>query len=244
MPTEAELFASVDALLYQGPVLPAPDERKRLRKAAGVLQEDIAAALHVGRETVVGWETGKTTPRPPRLQAYQRLLDGWAGRFPADQTHPAAPAVPETFTAAPAAPARAVEVPPDPAPVSPPAASSAPATAPAMAARNTAGTRATTSSRRPPAPKATRPATDPKFPGGPLGVLDGDGTVYCVGGLVLECPATTRGGLFKTLLKTQRRIPHPIRRSSRSADVSVTSQPSGSDGRAVPEHHASRPGTG
>jgi transcriptional regulator with XRE-family HTH domain len=183
MPTEDELFASVDALLEQGPVLPPPDERKRLRKAAGVLQEDIAAALHVGRETVVGWESGKTMPRPPRLQAYQRLLEGWEARFPAEPA-PAPAAVPETFTAP--APARTVEVPPAAAPAAPPAESSVPATA----ARSTASTRPS-SSRRPPAAKAARPAVDPNFPGGPLAVLDGDGTAYCVGGLVLECPATT-----------------------------------------------------
>lgn len=35
------------------------------------------------------------------------------------------------------------------------------------------------------------PAFDDRFPNGPLVVLDGDGTAYGVGGLVLDCPATT-----------------------------------------------------
>ncbi|HEY5835314.1 helix-turn-helix domain-containing protein, partial [Streptomyces sp.] len=106
MPTEDELFASVDALLEQGPLLPPPDERKRLRKAAGLVQEDVAAALHVGRETVNGWETGRTMPRPPRLQAYKRLLEGWAARYPAASEAEVAE-VPEAFAAA--APDRTAE---------------------------------------------------------------------------------------------------------------------------------------
>jgi transcriptional regulator with XRE-family HTH domain len=187
MPTEDELFASVDALLEQGPSLPPPEERKRLRKAAGFLQEDIAAALHVGRDAVVGWENGKTTPRPPRLQAYQRLLDAWAARYPAPSLDDQAPAeVPATF--APTAPPQApVAVPPAAAP-----APAAPAAASAGTARTTAtAARSASTSRRPAAAKAARPAADPRFPNGPLAVLDGDGTMYCVGGVVLDCPATT-----------------------------------------------------
>ncbi|MFF9278920.1 hypothetical protein [Streptomyces griseosporeus] len=38
----------------------------------------MATALRTKRETVNGWETGRTTPRPPRLAAYKRLFDGWA----------------------------------------------------------------------------------------------------------------------------------------------------------------------
>ncbi|WP_228473794.1 telomere-associated protein Tap, partial [Streptomyces calidiresistens] len=57
-------------------------------------------------------------------------------------------------------------------------------------------TRPGSSSRRPAAKKAAvsaaaRPASDPRFPHGPLAVLDGDGSAYGVDGLVLECPVTT-----------------------------------------------------
>ncbi|MCX5063840.1 MULTISPECIES: telomere-associated protein Tap [unclassified Streptomyces] len=34
-------------------------------------------------------------------------------------------------------------------------------------------------------------AADARFPNGPLAVLDGDGTAYCLGGVLLECPAAT-----------------------------------------------------
>ncbi|MER7568264.1 transcriptional regulator [Streptomyces sp. NPDC097941] len=39
--------------------------------------------------------------------------------------------------------------------------------------------------------KAARPAADPRFPHGPLAVLDGDGSAYGTGGIVLDCPART-----------------------------------------------------
>ncbi|RSN98507.1 transcriptional regulator, partial [Streptomyces sp. WAC 05379] len=73
-----ELFLSVDALLEQAAAdtLPSPAERKRLREAAGLSQDQVAKALAVRRETVTGWETGRTEPRPPKRAAYVRLLDG------------------------------------------------------------------------------------------------------------------------------------------------------------------------
>ncbi|MFJ3800019.1 telomere-associated protein Tap [Streptomyces sp. NPDC090088] len=79
------LFASVDALLGQVAVdsLPNPAERKRLREAAGLSQDQVANALNVRRETVTGWEAGRSEPRPPKRAAYARLLEGLADRFPA-----------------------------------------------------------------------------------------------------------------------------------------------------------------
>nr|WSW64328.1 helix-turn-helix domain-containing protein [Streptomyces sp. NBC_00998] len=80
MPNEQEsLFAAVDALLEEAAAqdpLPHPDERKRLREAAGLSQDQIAKALSVRRETVTSWETGRTAPRPPKRAAYARLLEG------------------------------------------------------------------------------------------------------------------------------------------------------------------------
>ncbi|MFE1786175.1 helix-turn-helix transcriptional regulator, partial [Streptomyces sp. NPDC059506] len=98
-----DLFASVDALLARvdQPDLPPPAERERLRRAAGLTQEQIAAALGVRRATVVNWESGKAEPRPPRREAYIRLLDGLAARYPAPAAAPAPPA-PTPATAAPA----------------------------------------------------------------------------------------------------------------------------------------------
>ncbi|MFF7638542.1 telomere-associated protein Tap [Kitasatospora sp. NPDC008050] len=187
MPTEEELFAGVDALLASGPVLPPPDERARLREAAGATQEAVAQALKSSVKTVKNWEAGRSEPRPPRLQAYIRLLEGWAAKYPApgDHAEPAGDqAVPETFTApTPAAPAL---VPPGPLPVQ----------APPATAQESAPAKASSPGR--PARKAgptklsiPGPILDPRFHRGPLAVVDGDGSVYCADGLVLQCPAET-----------------------------------------------------
>ncbi|MFF6943029.1 telomere-associated protein Tap [Streptomyces lavendulae] len=84
---QATLFAAVDALLEEAAAqdgLPDPDERKRLREAAGLSQDQIARALSVRRETVTSWETGRTAPRPPKRAAYARLLEGLAALHPMD----------------------------------------------------------------------------------------------------------------------------------------------------------------
>ncbi|MFI8106727.1 telomere-associated protein Tap [Streptomyces sp. NPDC086023] len=101
-----KLFAAVDALLEEAAAqdaLPHPDERKRLREAAGLSQDQIAKALSVRRETVTSWETGRTEPRPPKRAAYIRLLDGLATRHPSPEPAPAtAPTPATTPTPAPA----------------------------------------------------------------------------------------------------------------------------------------------
>lgn len=82
---QTTLFAAVDALLEEAAAqdaLPHPDERKRLREAAGLSQDQIAQALAVRRETVTSWETGRTAPRPPKRAAYARLLNGLADLHP------------------------------------------------------------------------------------------------------------------------------------------------------------------
>lgn len=186
MPTEEELFAGVDALLEEEPQLPPPAERARLREAAGITQARLAAVLKTSTQTVKNWENGRSEPKEPRLSAYQRLLAGWVAKYPAHGTSAAAPApasapafqpdVPQTFTG-PAAPeggepGTSVEAPvARERPVRP------------------AGRPAT--SRRPAAPRAVKPAADPRFPHGPLAVLDGDGSAYGIDGLVLDCPAAT-----------------------------------------------------
>ncbi|WPO76185.1 telomere-associated protein Tap [Streptomyces sp. KN37] len=184
MASEEELFANIDALLEEEPQLPPPAERARLREAAGITQARLAQALKSTVQTVKNYENGRSEPKSPRLEAYQRLLNGWAARYPAHGT-PAAPApqpapVPDTFTG----PA-ASESPDTNAPAQAPAAPAAPER-PARSAGRPA-----TSSRRPAAKKAAAPAVDPRFPHGPLAVLDGDGSAYAVGGVVLDCPATT-----------------------------------------------------
>ncbi|MFG2472336.1 telomere-associated protein Tap [Streptomyces canus] len=176
MPSEEELFASVDALLSEEPHLPPPAERARLREAAGITQARLAAALKTTTQSVKNWENGRSEPKSPRLDAYQRLLKGWAAKYPA----PGAVSAAATVPAAPAAPgASEVETADAPQPVDVSGAGpTRPATRPAAASRR-------------PAPKAARPAADPRFPHGPLAVLDGDGAAYGVDGIVLDCPATS-----------------------------------------------------
>jgi DNA-binding transcriptional regulator YiaG len=79
----AKLMEAVDALIARGPVLPAPAERKRLRVAHGLSQQDVADALDVRRATVVNWESGRTEPRGPERDAYARLLETLAKLYPA-----------------------------------------------------------------------------------------------------------------------------------------------------------------
>ncbi|MFF6908881.1 telomere-associated protein Tap [Streptomyces sp. NPDC012389] len=192
MASEEELFASVDALLEEEPQLPSPAERARLREAAGITQARLAVALKTSTQTVKNYENGRSEPKSPRLEAYQRLLKGWAAKYPA-HTSSAAPApvvapqpeVPGTFTGS-AAPEQAEVA----APVQAPAALAAPER-PARSA----------TSRRPAATKAAAPAVDPRFPHGPLAVLDGDGCAYGADGLVLDCPATTIPELVEWTLK-------------------------------------------
>ncbi|MET8168477.1 helix-turn-helix domain-containing protein [Streptomyces sp. NPDC005329] len=176
MASEEELFASVDALLNEEPHLPPPAERARLREAAGITQARLATALKTTTQSVKNWENGRSEPKSPRLDAYQRLLKGWAARYPAHGSVSAAATAP----AASAASAFAVETAEDPpAPAVPAAGPARPPARPAAA------------SRRPAAAKAAQPAADPRFPHGPLAVLDGDGSAYGTSGIVLDCPAAT-----------------------------------------------------
>ncbi|WP_406052568.1 helix-turn-helix transcriptional regulator [Streptomyces virginiae] len=163
-------LAAVDALLAAveaGQLLPAPAERIRLREAAGLTQAAVAQALGVRIPSIQAWEDGRAEPKPERLQAYRRLLDGLAQRYPAPVT-------------------------PEPA---------APAAAPSHQAVAEAEVRPASTSRRAVAKKAATTSADPRFPHGPLAVLDGDGSAYGVDGIVLDCPADTVIELVEWTLK-------------------------------------------
>jgi DNA-binding transcriptional regulator YiaG len=180
MASEEELFASVDALLNEEPRLPPPAERARLREAAGITQARLATALKTTTQSVKNWENGRSEPKSPRLDAYQRLLNGWAAKYPAPGAAP-------TASVAASAPAASAE--PAASRVETADAPQAPAVAAAAPARPAIPPAAT--SRRPATQKAAQPAADPRFPHGPLAVLDGDGCAYGTGGIVLDCPAST-----------------------------------------------------
>ncbi|WP_405843309.1 sigma factor-like helix-turn-helix DNA-binding protein [Streptomyces sp. NBC_01518] len=54
--------------------LPPPKERRRLREAGSLTQAQVAERVGVSRETVRSWETGRTTPRGRKREAYAKLL--------------------------------------------------------------------------------------------------------------------------------------------------------------------------
>ncbi|MFE5709611.1 telomere-associated protein Tap [Streptomyces sp. NPDC056501] len=189
--SEEELLAAADELLAEVPQLPSPAERARLREAAGITQARLAVALKTTTQTIKNWENGRSEPRSPRLEAYQRILTGWAAKHPPHGTPTAAsapapapqPQAPAAFTR-PAPPASQAE-PATPLPT--PAAASAPEH-PIESGRST---RRLAPSRLPVGEKAAPAVLDPRFPSGPLAVLDDDGTAYGIGGTMLDCPATT-----------------------------------------------------
>ncbi|MFJ2417974.1 helix-turn-helix domain-containing protein [Streptomyces brevispora] len=77
---------SITPELNEEPQLPPPAERARLREAAGITQARLAAALKTTTQSVKNWENGRSEPKSPRLDAYQRLLDGWAAKYPTNGT--------------------------------------------------------------------------------------------------------------------------------------------------------------
>ncbi|WP_329028505.1 helix-turn-helix domain-containing protein [Streptomyces sp. NBC_01423] len=75
--------------------LPSPKERRRLREAKSLTEEQVAAAVGVTRATVRAWETGRTSPRGRKREAYARLLtDTEAVSRTAPATEPSEPSAP------------------------------------------------------------------------------------------------------------------------------------------------------
>ncbi|GGZ52567.1 hypothetical protein GCM10010371_10030 [Streptomyces subrutilus] len=107
--------------------LPSPKERRRLREAAGLTHDEVAAAVGVTPTTVRSWETGRTHPRGRKREAYAKLL---AALTPAPATRAAPPAGDSEPPAAappdPEAPTGKAEPPPE-APAGPHAGGTAPA---------------------------------------------------------------------------------------------------------------------
>ncbi|MFF7610250.1 telomere-associated protein Tap [Streptomyces parvulus] len=242
MPTEEELFAAVDTLLAGEPHLPAPAERARLRETAGITQARLAQVLQTTAQTVKNWESGRAEPRPPRRQAYQRLLDGWAQQFPPatapEDTPSEAPGdTPTAIATAPAdaltdgaAEAAAAEAAagagtatsgPIPAPATAPTAPAPPPAPPAAAPRPVRDAA--------PAPSPAPPPAAPRFEHGPLAVIDAEtGAVqaYCVDGLVLDVPAKSLPALVDWALTQARLGQARLHPHGRDADPLLVLTPS------------------
>ncbi|MFI7360223.1 helix-turn-helix domain-containing protein [Streptomyces avidinii] len=98
MTRSVETASSADSKLS----LPAPKERRRLREAAELTHEEVAAEVGVTVATVRSWESGRTAPRGRKREAYTRFLARLA-----DPAEAAAP----TGESGEAEPARAAEDP-------------------------------------------------------------------------------------------------------------------------------------
>ncbi|MEU3733958.1 helix-turn-helix domain-containing protein [Streptomyces sp. NPDC033538] len=68
--------------------LPPPKARRRLREAAGLTQAQLAERVGVTRGTVRAWESGRTTPRGRKREAYAKLLSALAPETTAGRTEP------------------------------------------------------------------------------------------------------------------------------------------------------------
>lgn len=225
----------VDALLRSGPrrtQLPEPAERARLRTGYGLTQAEIAEALDVTRTTVAGWEAGRSEPQGATRAAYAKLLDGIAAQLAAAAEAPAAPHLP---TSAPdAAENRAVpgtragerasgstnatdRAMRDEADTSAPY---RPAPERATVPDGTTAPRRTTAPGSKPAP-ASSAAPDPRFVNGPLAVVDGDGSAYALGGIVLDCPARDISSLVAWALAEANLGASRLHRNGRDADPLV-----------------------
>jgi transcriptional regulator with XRE-family HTH domain len=211
------LFAGVDALLaavQSGQVLPVPQERVRLRRAAGLTEAAVAQALRTRPASVQAWEEGRSEPSGAKREAYRRLLEGLAQRFPAE-------------------PEREPEREPEP--------ELAPEPAPAPAAVPAPARSASRTPRPAPVPPPDEQA-ERRFANGPLLVLDGDGTAYGIGGLVLDCPARTLPALVDWVL-TQAQIGSPrLHRSGRDGDPLVVLTAAAAESLGLPPELADRRG--
>ncbi|WP_374104250.1 helix-turn-helix domain-containing protein [Streptomyces sp. ISL-43] len=83
--------------------LPTPKERRRLREAADLTHEEVAAAVGVTPTTVRSWETGRTDPRGRKREAYAKFLTRLSTTGPDQDTAPAEPGRDRTETPAGAA---------------------------------------------------------------------------------------------------------------------------------------------
>ncbi|MFG3409095.1 helix-turn-helix domain-containing protein [Streptomyces sp. NPDC048142] len=98
------------------PPLPSPKERRRLREAKALSEEQVAAAVGVTRATVRSWETGRTSPRGRKRALYAKLIAPEPETLPttAPPTAMTPPAAPEaTVEAAPEAPLATLPASPD-----------------------------------------------------------------------------------------------------------------------------------
>lgn len=99
-------------------------------------------------------------------------------------------------------------------------------------------------SSRPATKKPATPsaATDPRFAHGPLAVLDGDGSAYCTGGLVLDCPAKTVPALVEWALNEAKLGVPRLHRSGMGSDPLIVLTSAAAERLGLPPELADRRG--
>ncbi|MFB7763665.1 telomere-associated protein Tap [Streptomyces xiamenensis] len=195
MTSKDQLMANVDALLA-APQLPHPHERRRLREAAQLTQEQLAGAFDVTRQAVAGWERtseeGGQEPREPQREAYLHLLKRLAERHPPQPATAPAPRPPASSG------------------ITPPADSSP---------HQPAAPRKPTP-RRQVTPTPTT-STEPRFSNGPLAVVDsedGELVLHLTDGRTGTCPAATLPDLVEWTLANARLGAPKLSPSGRDSD--------------------------
>ncbi|MFI1246056.1 helix-turn-helix domain-containing protein [Streptomyces anulatus] len=113
------------------PQLPSPKERRRLREAKSLSEEQVAAAVGVTRATVRSWETGRTSPRGRKRALYAKLIAPEPAPEPEALATTTPPGLATTTPATTTAPTPVPTAPVPPAPVPP-----APKTVPEFAAES------------------------------------------------------------------------------------------------------------
>ncbi|MEV5968793.1 sigma factor-like helix-turn-helix DNA-binding protein [Streptomyces sp. NPDC051921] len=76
--------------------LPSPKERRRLREALSLSEDQVAEALGVTRSTVRSWETGRSAPRGRKREAYAKLLGIYEEPASPEPEKPARPSPAQT----------------------------------------------------------------------------------------------------------------------------------------------------
>ncbi|MFE0734039.1 helix-turn-helix domain-containing protein [Streptomyces sp. NPDC058855] len=97
--------------------LPTPKERRRLREALALSEEQVAEAVGVTKATVKAWETGRSAPRGRKREAYAKLLaTAEDAGTPADDDPPASAPAPAAHVRPRATAKRATKPPKAPSP--------------------------------------------------------------------------------------------------------------------------------
>ncbi|ARI52691.1 helix-turn-helix domain-containing protein [Streptomyces griseobrunneus] len=164
------------------PPLPSPKERRRLREARSLSEEQVAEAVGVTRATVRSWETGRTSPRGRKRALYAKLLA--PDPAPASAGAPAPAGVQASASASASASAgtpastSTAEPKPRPTPASAPATAPKappppPLTAPSLAAPAPEPVPAVAAPVSPPPPSGPAPRPEPEPKRGKVGGADG-----------------------------------------------------------------------